>query len=106
MPTYQWKANSNAAPLTSDPSEGFIDADSPMDALREVVASYDHPLGLYSAVILEPTPENSVVARYLSARAATVRKAPVGLTKWEGDDLYVDGVRVTPAEEIFEEVKK
>jgi len=102
MKTYQWKTNSNAAPFFSDPSEGFIDADNPMDALRKVVSNYKHPAGIYSAAILKPTPENPVVARYLSARAATAEKAPTGLTKWEGNDLYVDGVKIPLAEEVFE----
>jgi len=102
--TYQWKANSNSAPFFSDPSEGFIEADNPMAALRKVVSDYKHSCGLFSAVILEPTPENPVVARYLSARAATVGKAPSGLTQWKGDDLYVDGVKIPLVEEVFEEV--
>jgi len=74
MTTYQWKANSNSAPFFSDPSEGFIEADDPMTALRKVVSDYEHSCGFFSAVILEPTPENPVVARYLSARAATVER--------------------------------
>lgn len=104
MNTYQWKANSNAAPFFSDPSEGFIEAESPMAALRKVVKDYDHSCGLFSAVILEPTPENRVLARYLSKRAATQVKAPCGLTRWEGDRLFVNGVEIPLEESIFEEV--
>ena len=35
MNTYQWKANSNAAPFFSDPSDGFIEAESPSMNLVE-----------------------------------------------------------------------
>lgn len=104
MAVYQWKANSNAAPFFSDPSEGFIEAQTPMEALRRVVESYHHPLGLFSAVILESSPRNPVLARYMSARAATQERAPVGVYKWIGNDLYVSGVKIPLEEEIFEEV--
>lgn len=106
MTVYQWKANSNAAPFFSDPSEGFTEAQTPMEALRKVVESYDHSLGLFSAVVLEPSPKNPVLARYMSARAATQEKAPAGVHKWVGDDLYVDGVKIPLQEEIFEEVRR
>lgn len=105
MPTYQWKANSNAAPFFSDTSEGFIDDETPMDALEKVVSEYDHPCGLFAVVILEPTPANKILARYLSKRAATQDKAPCGLTKWAGDNLYVDGKLIPLVDEVYEEVK-
>lgn len=105
MLTYQWKANSNAAPFFSDPSEGFIEAATPMDALKKVVAEYDHPCGLFSVAIYEPSPENPILARYLSIRAATQAKAPIGLTKWEGDILYVNGKKIPLAEkEVWEDL--
>lgn len=105
MNIYQWKANSNAAPFFSDPSDGFVEAEAPMEALKKVVAEYDHPRGLFSAVVLEPSPKNPVLARYLSRRAATQMKAPCGLTKWEGDNLYVGGKLIPlEREEVFEEV--
>lgn len=104
MAVYQWKANSNAAPFFSDPSEGFTEAQAPMEALRKVVEDYSHPLGLFSAVILEPSPKNPVLARYMSARAATQERAPGGVYKWEGNDLYVNGVKMPLQEEVFEEV--
>ena len=105
METYQWKANSNAAPFFSDSSEGFINAESPMEALHKVVAGYTHPCGLFAATISLPTPENPVVARYLSARAATAEEAPSGLTKWVGDILYVDEIEIPASKEIYEKVK-
>lgn len=104
MKTYQWKANSNAAPFFSDPSEGFIDAEGPMEALKKVVADYTHPCGLYAATILEASPDNHVLARYLSNRAATQAKAPNGMTKWEGDTLYVNGKEIPLRDELWEEV--
>ena len=105
MPVYQWKANSNAAPFFSDPSDGFIEARTPMKALKEVVENYDHSCGLFSAIILDPSPKNPVLARYLSRRAATQNNAPVGLTKWEGNKLYVNGKEIPLVEEVWEEVK-
>jgi hypothetical protein len=106
MNIYQWKANSNAAPFFSDLSEGFMEEESPMAALRKVVKNYNHPCGLFSAVILEPTPENRVLVRYLSKRAATQDKAPCGVTRWDGDRLFVNGVEIPLEESIFQEVKE
>ena len=100
--TYQYQTNSNAAPFVSDTDRGFIESSDPMAALEEVVKNYSHPMGLFAAVISAPTPENPVLARYLSARAATQEAAPSGTTGWEEDGLYVDGKKVSDKKEVFE----
>lgn len=91
MKTYQFQTNSNAAPFCSDSNSGFIEAESPMQALKEVVSKYTHPAGLYSASINEATVENKMVARYLSSRAATSYCAGVGSHETKGGKLYVNG---------------
>ncbi|GAG66938.1 unnamed protein product, partial [marine sediment metagenome] len=53
METYQYRTNSNAAPFFSDPGDGFIEAETPMEALKDVVANYSHDCGLYSATIVK-----------------------------------------------------
>ena len=103
---YQWFANSNAAPFFSDTSSGFIEATDPMSALKQIVENYDHPCGLYAAVIKEPTPKNPVVARYLSDRAATLDTAPSGMVEWKGDELYVSEKKMPNKKGFFELVKK
>ena len=104
--TFQYETNSNAAPFVSDTGSGFIEAADPMVALEEVVKTYDHPAGLFAAVIRAPTPKNPILARYFSARAATQEAAPCGLTGWEQDGLYVDGKKVPERKERYELVKQ
>ncbi len=104
--TFQYVTNSNAAPFVSDTESGFIDAANPRVALEEVVKTYDHPAGLFAAVIRAPTPENPILARYLSARAATQEAAPCGLTIWKEDGLYVDGKKVPERKERYKLVKQ
>jgi len=77
-----------------------------MSALEQVVKNYKHPCGLFAAVIKEPSPQNPVVARYLSDRATTQLDAPCGLTEWKNDGLYVDGKRVPDKKEKLELIKK
>ncbi|MBN2459082.1 hypothetical protein JXB28_02260 [Candidatus Woesearchaeota archaeon] len=103
---YQWATNSNAAPFFSDTDIGFIKATDPMSALEEVVNNYDHPCGLYAAAILEPSPKNPVLARYISARAATIESAPNGEHVWRQGGLYVNGKKVRERKERYELVKK
>ena len=103
METYHFKVNSNAAPIFSDPGSGFIEASDPMTALRKVVADYGHPCGLYSASIIKCSPDQPVLANYLSARAATSVDAPCGTHHWEDDKLLVDDVEQEVKEERYEE---
>ncbi|MBI1973084.1 hypothetical protein HYS50_03695 [Candidatus Woesearchaeota archaeon] len=100
--TFQYETNSNAAPFVSDTGRGFIEAADPMVALEDVVKTYDHPAGLFAAVIRAPTPENPILARYLSARAATQEAAPCGLTQWKQDGLYVNDKKVSERKERYE----
>lgn len=102
---FQYRTESNAAPMCSDSGEGFIEATDAMAALEEVVRNYSHPCGLFSAVICAPTPRNPVLARYLSARAATQVSAPLGFQGWQPDGLYVDGRKVPAKKELYELVK-
>jgi len=104
--TFQYVTNSNAAPFVSDTGSGFIEATDPMVALEDVVKTYDHSAGLFAAVIRAPTPENPILARYLSARAATQEAAPCGLTQWRQDGLYVDDKRISERKERYELVKQ
>ncbi len=99
---YQYVTNSNAAPICSDTDSGFIEAINPMAALRKVVSNYKHPCGLYAAVIKEPSPENPIVARYLSARAATSESGGCGTHEWKGDGLYVNDKKVPEKKELYE----
>ena len=99
---YQYVTNSNAAPFVSDTDSGFIEATDPKSALEKIVRSYKHPAGLYAAVIKLPTPENPVVARYLSGRAATLDSAPTGLTQWKEEGLYVDDKKIPDKKELYE----
>ena len=101
MTEYFIVANSNAAPFFSDPGEGFIEAETPTEALKEVVTNYKHSLGLFSATINEPSPENPVLAMYLSPRAHTQNKAPCGLHRWEGDTLIVNDKEQPALDEIY-----
>lgn len=102
---FQYVINSNAAPFFSDRDSGFIEATDPMTALKEVVRNYKRPAGLFAAVIKEPTPKNPVVARYLSARAATQAAAPSGETEWRKDSLYVNNKKVPEKQEVYELVE-
>ena len=99
---YQYITNSNAAPFVSDTGSGFIEATDPRSALEQIVRSYKHPAGLFSAAILEPSPSNPILARYLSGRAATQQHSPTGLHEWKEDGLYVDGGKVPDRQELYE----
>lgn len=104
MTTYQFKTNSNAAPFCSDTYSGFINADTPMDALRMVVKYYSHPAGLYSATIHECSPENKLLARFLSSKANTSVKAGAGVHQYKAGELYVNDVKAPVLPEVYEEL--
>ena len=101
--TFQYHTNSNSAPFFSDPGQGFIEAETPMDALIKVVKDYSHLAGLYSASIHEVSVENKMLARYLSARAHTSTTAPTGITEWKNGKLFVDNKEVPQKNEVYEE---
>lgn len=46
-------ANSNAAPIVSDTSETYVEAETADGALVEFVAQYEHSFGLYSCNVYE-----------------------------------------------------
>ena len=100
--TYQWQANSNAAPFCSSTSQGFIEADSPMKALKDVVKNYKHPAGLYAATINECTPGNKMAAQYLSSKAATSEDAACEMHQQKADGLYVNGKKAEIKPERYE----
>jgi hypothetical protein len=100
--TYQYVTNSNAAPFVSDTDSGFIESADPMSALEEIVQNYRHPAGLFAAVIKAPTPKNPVLARYLSARAATQESGGCGSHEYKEDGLYVNGKKVQEKKERYE----
>ncbi len=103
--TFHYITTSNGAPC-SDTNRGFVEAADPMAALEEVVKAYDHPAGLFAVDIRAPTPENPLLARYLSAKAATQEAAPDGSTIWRQDGLYVDGKKVPERKERYELVEQ
>lgn len=72
MPEYFVFANSFAAPFFSDPSTGYTTGDTPQDGLRSFVASYNHPCGLYAAML------------YVSADAYHKGHDPLG--RWLSND--------------------
>lgn len=110
--------------------EGVIEATDPIAALRKIVKSYDleenHDLKLESAVIegglispkqkhwgITNTPEDPLLARYLSSGSATWNSIPhedresfrnMGRPeiKMEGPDYFVDGEKVPRKEEVYE----
>lgn len=49
MPEYFIVANSFVAPIVSDISHDYIMADTPREAMKQFIANYDHPAGLYAA---------------------------------------------------------
>ncbi len=106
MTTYQYFTSSNAAPFFSDTGQSFIESSCPMAALRMTVDRYDHPMGLYSAVIKSATPGNETLAQYLSANAATSKAAGCGVHKWEGNTLFVDGKEMSVMPEEYNDLSK
>lgn len=66
-------ANSFAAPFVSDRSTGYIEAADPARALDELRESYDHPCGLYVALIYASADDwhkdAGPLARWLSPKA-------------------------------------
>ncbi len=75
MPVFQAVLNSCAAPFFSDTMERFIEADSPVDALKKAVEEYDHSSGLYAAIVQTCEPEPKMMARFLSARENARKEA-------------------------------
>lgn len=98
---FYYETKSNAAPLFLDTNDGFIEADDPMSALHMVVDKYNHPGGLYAAMIEEYSEQRKLLALYLSSRAATSMAAGRGTHKWRDGRLYVDGIRQQQAPESF-----
>lgn len=99
---FHYVTMSNAAPICSDQSDGFVDASNAMEALQHVVNDYKHPCGLYSAIIEEHSEARSALARHLSSRAATSLDAGTGTHHWEGEHLFVDGNAQQIKESRFE----
>lgn len=111
MKTYHYTINSNAAPFFSDSDSGFVEGETAMKALKKVVKGYNHPCGLYSAIITSCEPKPKLLARFLSARAVTTEKAGTGVSILkEKGKIFVNGKEV-PWEkedkwENFEEKEK
>ncbi len=85
---YHYRANSNAAPFFCDPSDGIVEADDAMWALEKVVKEYNHPCGLYSVIVMEPSlkgeKDGKTLTRYLSAKARKqLSESSPLLEKWE-----------------------
>jgi len=71
---YYYQTNSNAAPFISDVYSDFIEAPTAMLALKQVVAEYKHPCGLYAAVIQSESKQKTL-ARFISMYAIATEKA-------------------------------
>lgn len=73
MTEYFIVANSFAAPFISDTSKGFVEANSPEEALNKFAENYTHPCGLYAAVCYKDANAEAkrerVLARWLSTAA-------------------------------------
>lgn len=93
-------------PLEVTVDNGFVQSTNAMAALKEVVGSYARPSRVFSAEIMAPTSERQVLARFLSARAATQEAAPSGEATWKEDGLYVDGKKVPERPEVYELVQR
>ncbi len=83
---------------------GFVRSKGAMEALTEVARSYAIPSSLFS-VEIRALSEEPVLARYLSARAATEAAAPSGTRQWRGDGLYVDSNKMPEKSARFELVQ-
>jgi len=72
--TYYWQANSVAMPFFSDSSSGFVEAETPMEALKKEVKRYGEK-HLYAMTISSCEPKPKLLARYLSVKAIATSKA-------------------------------
>ena len=109
MNMYHYKTTSNAAPFVSDTATGFIDGETPMEALRKVVNNYTHPCGLFAAGISECSVAMTLLARYLSPKAAIQHHAGSGTYRWKNGKLFVNDVEQPMLKEEWhneEECKK
>jgi hypothetical protein len=80
--------NSNGFPF-SEQSERIICADSVVDAIAIMLAEYDHPARLFSAII---TVDGRMVARFSSARAnaqAFATKRTTSTVRDDGDRFVI-----------------
>lgn len=88
-------------PLEVTTDCGFVRSRDAMEALTEVARSYATPSSLFS-VEIRALSEEPVLARYLSARAATEAAAPSGVHQWREDGLYVDDKKTPEKSARFE----
>ena len=104
MQTYHYETNSNAAPFFSDSDAGFVEANTPKEAIEKIVKKYNHPCGLFAAIIetCEETPK--ILAKYLSANAVCQQDA---IKKSKGGILSENGkIRIrTDKEDAYLETK-
>lgn len=101
MASYRIEFASNAAPIFSDHSHAYVEAETATEALRKGIAGYSHPAGLYAAVALGP--KGKMLARFLSARAATMMDAPCGLLEWLDGVLHCSGKALPAKPDRWEE---
>lgn len=101
MASYRVEFASNAAPVFSDHSHAYVEAETATEALKKGIADYKHQNGLYAAVALGA--KGKMLARFLSARAATMMDAPCGLLECWNGVLYCSGKEVPAMPERWEE---
>ena len=102
---FKYQAKTGVLPPEFTTYTGHIRSTGPMAALEELVSSFANPSRVFSAEIRAPTLGQPVLARYLSARAATQEAAPSG-ARWREDGLYVDGKKVPERPEVYELVQQ
>jgi hypothetical protein len=104
MTVYHYETNSNAAPFFSDSDAGFVEANTPKEAIEKVVKEYTHSCGLYAAVIKTCEVKPKVLARFLSAKAVCTEDA---IAKSKGGILSEGGkVRIrTDKGDVYLDVK-
>lgn len=97
MPKYFVFANSFAAPFFSDPSTGYTTGDTPEDALRSFAESYNHPYGLYAAVLYESADayhkkDHDPLCRWLCNEAAFLEGKVGSIRKEQDGHIFINDV--------------
>lgn len=103
MSEYFVVTNSFAAPFFSDTDDGFVEADSPKDALEKTARDYRHPAGLYAAACYRSADAyhkgERPLARWLSNRARYIARVKhSSIYSESAEHVRLDGVDHTIAD--------
>ena len=100
MTEYFVTANSFAAPFFSDESTGFTKGENPEEALLNFVETYNHPCGLFAAVLYASADayhkNHKPLAKWLCNKEIEKRKITAGMGSYScrsdhDGHLCVDG---------------